>query len=350
MPRVKAAGGKAYSTGALALLWQAKTDDWATDLAWSASGTRLFVSDAGGGLSAFDAQSGAEAWRVEAHPGGVLAIAAHPAARDLLSAGQDGAARLWEETRGALRREHALDASWGEHAAWSPDGARYAVAAGRRARVYREDGSMAFSCDGHASTVSGIAFCPGQLGTSCYGSLAFWNAATGALEQRLSYKSSLLGLTLSPDAKIAACATQESSVHFWRRASGRDAEMSGYEVKPTALAFDARSRWLATGGGKRVCVWDFSGRGPEGSSPLLLDLHELPVSALRFAHRKGLLASGGRDGGVGLWSIGQTGKARTAGAAVLRAAIERVAFSPDDRLLAAIDADGNVAVWRQGAA
>jgi len=347
---VKAAGGKAYSTGALALLWQAKAGDWATDLAWSASSARLFVSDASGALAAFDAQSGAEAWRVEAHPGGVLAIAGHPNARGLLSTGQDGAARLWEETSGALRREHALGASWGEHAAWSPDGARYAIAAGKRARVYREDGSEAFSCDDHASTVSGLAFCREQLGTSCYGAVAFWNAETGALEQRLSYKSSLLGLVISSDAKIAACATQESSVHFWRRTSGRDAEMSGYEVKPTALAFDARSRWLATGGGKQICVWDFSGRGPEGSRPLLLDLHQLPVSALRFANRKGLLASGGRDGGVGVWSIGQTGKARTAGAAVLSGAIERVAFSPDDRLLAAIDGDGNVAVWRQTAA
>ena len=44
--------------------------------------------------------------------------------------------------------------------------------------------------------------------------------------------------------------------------------MSGYSTKVRELSWHANSRFLATGGGPAVVVWDFSGKGPAGSKPV----------------------------------------------------------------------------------
>ena len=33
---------------------------------------------------------------------------------------------------------------------------------------------------------------------------------------------------IKPDGDIVACGSQDNSVHFWRRSTGMDAEMTGY--------------------------------------------------------------------------------------------------------------------------
>lgn len=122
--------------------------------------------------------------------------------------------------------------------------------------------------------------------------------------------------------------------------------MSGYALKPTALAFDSTSALLATSGGEMVTVWCFSGDGPEGSEPGQLSLHPLPVSALAFAHGERVLASGGREGGVVVWRLTSVGGGRPIGGALLTSAIAKLAWRPDNHALAAADAEGGVTVWR----
>jgi len=56
-----------------------------------------------------------------------------------------------------------------------------------------------------------------------------------------------------------------STAHFWRLGSGRASEMTGYPFEPEAIAWDARSSMLATGGDATICIWEFSGNGPEGT-------------------------------------------------------------------------------------
>ena len=62
---------------------------------------------------------------------------------------------------------------------------------------------------------------------------------------------------LRPDGDIVACGSQDNTVHFWRRSSGKDSMMSGYAGKPSALALSASGILLATGGGQDVTVWSF---------------------------------------------------------------------------------------------
>lgn len=78
------------------------------------------------------------------------------------------------------------------------------------------------------------------------------------------------------------------------------AEFTSLPTSPW-LAWDASSRYLATGGSDSVVVWDCSGKGPEGCKPATLQSHEDLISCLAFQPVGDILASGGRDGNLMLW-------------------------------------------------
>ncbi|MEM6927448.1 MAG: hypothetical protein AAF602_10985, partial [Myxococcota bacterium] len=128
--------------------------------------------------------------------------------------------------------------------------------------------------------------------------------------------------------------------------TGKDSMMSGYPGKPSALAFDESGTLLATGGSETVLVWSFQGEGPEGTSPGVLRLHVQPLTTLAFARRGMRLASGARDGAVVVWALEPDGQGGPVGATIVGEVIAGLAWRPDGRSLAALDAKGGVTVWR----
>ena len=259
-------------TGVLRRGWSAAVDDYAIAGGWTLHGKTLVVADAAGGVYAFDGKSGACAWTEQkAHDGGVLAMAIHPSGTTFATAGQDGRVLVWGVVGGRAKQAIDVGADWVENVAWSPDGQWLAASCSRQVRTYGTDGVEAWRSDDHPSTVSAIAWSrAGELGTTCYGRVTFFDASTGEPRQKLEWKGSLVSIALSPDGDIVACGSQDNSVHFWRRSTEQDSMMSGYPGKPSALAFDDAGTLLATGGGERVTVWSFQGGGPEGTRPGVL--------------------------------------------------------------------------------
>ena len=70
-----------------------------------------------------------------------------------------------------------------------------------------------------------------------------------------------------PTGRFIATGNQDSTVHLWITETGKDLHMSGYSTKVRELSWHANSRFLATGGGPAVVVWDFSGKGPAVVNP-----------------------------------------------------------------------------------
>lgn len=340
---------KREAFGILERLWQARADDYAVCAAWHPDGETLFVGDAGGVLSAYDVSQGRRRWSTRAHPGGILAMAMHPAQSVLATAGQDGVARLWNTDIGRSIHELVGDAAWVEHLAWAPDGQHLASASGRHLRVWDLGGRLLARSAAHASAVSAVLWSnERELVTACYGRVSFWDAASGRLQDKLDWKGSLVSMVMSPDGAIIACGSQDNTVHFWRRETKQDSMMSGYPNKPKALAFDRTSTFLATSGSEAVTVWNFQGSGPEGSVPNVLAVHVLPVTTLQFARRRARLASGAKDGGVLIWDLNHDGGGDPVGGGIVTGPVESVTWRHDDRLLAAIDADGGISVWHCG--
>jgi WD40 repeat protein len=197
----------------------------------------------------------------------------------------------------------------------------------------------------HTSTVSDLAWRPGsrELTVSAYGTVLLRSSDADAPLKQFVWKGSVLVLCWSPDGNFLATGDQDATVHFWLYRSGQDLQMSGYPVKVRELSWDATSRYLATGGGPAVTIWDCGGKGPAGTTPLQLEGHDGLVTALAYQGKGTLLASGGEDGRVLLW---QPGKAKgPLSQADVGSGVVQLSWAPDDRSVAVGTEEGRVVVF-----
>ena len=326
--------------------WTAEVDDYAIVCGWALGGNTLLVGDAVGGIYAFEGKSGNTLWKKkEAHESGLLAMSIHPDGDIFATSGQDGRVLIWKSKLGELTKTLELGKGWVEHLKWSPDGRFLAVVFSRYVYIFSVDGQEQWRSDEHPSTVSTIAWAKSnELATACYGQVTFFDLVNNKINQKLEWQGSLVSMVLSPNGDIVACGSQDNSVHFWRRSTDQDSEMTGYPGKPSQLAFDQTGTVLATGGSDLVTVWSFQGSGPEGTVPGQLSLHTDPISCLSFSHREKLLASGARDGSVFVWMLQNDGHGDALGGAFAGERIEAISWRPDDCALAAINAKGKITV------
>jgi WD40 repeat protein len=298
-----------------------------------------------GGVFLFDARTGSELASFRAHAAGVLGVSLAPASDRFVTCGQDAVARLWSSEGALLRELPGGTGGWVEHVAWSPTGDRLVTTSGKRVRIWSAGGDPIVETEPLESTVTGLAWRAdgNSVAASCYGGVHVLPVVDGAKARHFAWKGSLVSIAWSPDAKVIACGSQDCSVHFWRVASGHDSEMSGYPFKPKALAWDGDSKLLATSGHATITTWDFRGKGPEGTRPILLEGHQGAVTHLAFHPRKGLLASGAQDTSVLLWEPRRGVKPTRF--AFLDDEITGLAWCAAHPTLIASDGSGTIAGW-----
>jgi WD40 repeat protein len=344
MPRLSESENKP-AKHEMPLVWSGEVDDWATCLSWSSDALVCAVGSASGSVRLFDGRTGSVLQTLAAHPGGVLDLAFSPKKRLLATAGQDGTAKLWSSSDGALVANLPGTTAWAERVTWCPDGKKLATASGKTVRLWTAEGAPLLETEPHESTVTGLAFSRkgSDLATSCYGGIRVFRIAAGGKSKHHAWKGSIISLAWSPDDRVIVCGAQDCSIHFWRLPSGKDSFMEGYRSKPKELAWSADSRLLATGGEAVVTVWDFGGKGPEGTEPILLSGHLALVTDLCFDRRGTLLASGAQDTGVLVWDPRRSQE--PLGFAFLREQVSKIGFRPNHDQLTGIDAAGTVACW-----
>jgi WD40 repeat protein len=322
-----------------------RLEDFPRALAWSPDAALLAVALGNGRVARLHALSGERLADLPAHAGGVLALAWSPDGRTLATGGEDGRLIFWDAATGSARSEARPGGrAWVEHLAWSPGGDALAAAAGRQLGCWLADGTPQESPAPLAGTITALAWRPdgGAVAAATYGAVTQFRPGETAPLEVLAWKSAYVSLAWSGDGRHLVAGTQESNLIYWPLPF-RDEEplhMSGYAAKVKQLGFDARSRFLATGGGEIVTVWDMAGRGPAGTRPLQLEGHGARVTALAWQRRGQMLATGALDGSLWLWNPA----AGEAGLAARRDGpeITALAWSPDDRRLAVATADGTV--------
>jgi WD40 repeat protein len=276
-------------------------------------------------------------------------LAADTKGAKLAIAGQSQQIRIVSIATGSVLSTLQSPFPWVTCLRWSPCGEMLASAAGKAMSVWR-DGVEQVRFDDHAGTVADLAWVDREeLVSTCYGQVTFWSRLKPESPARYLWKGSLLNLALSGDSEIVACGSQDKTVHFWRRSTGKDSAMSGFESKPTALAFSASNRFMASNGAPEICIWDFSGSGPEGTTPRQLTLHPSSATTLRFGHTADVLASGCRDGLLAHWIVPPEKGEALIGWAKLPGQIEKVVWNEDDSLLACIDSVLGLTLWQAAA-
>ncbi|MBY0375158.1 MAG: WD40 repeat domain-containing protein [Bryobacteraceae bacterium] len=336
--------------------WETETGGHIISLRWSPGGTALAAATADGPILILDEDSGRPRVTVPGHHGGTVQVDWRPGPESqggvLASAGCDGRVRLWHPHLGAEMMTLDAGAEWVERLAWSPTGEFLATAAGRKLRLWdfrdpAAPGKLLHTYPDQQSTIADIAWKPGSsnvLASCGYNGLAFWSPSKPDATRKFDWKGSTLTLTWSPDAKYIATGNQDSTIQFWYVDSGKELQMWGYRTKIRELAWDGRSRFLASGGSATGVVWDCSGKGPAGTKPHLLEYHSALLSQLTYQSEGAILASGCQEGLVAMWRPGK--EKQPLATAHLGSAITQLAWTPSNKRLAAGTAAGLVAVFR----
>ncbi len=332
-------------TESLSPFWHTSLDESAISTAWSSDGALLAAASASGSIYVVDVPN---QWRVQkwlGHQFGATAVVWHPQDALLASAGQDGKVRFWRANE--HRSVKVLDCGdeWVEHVAWSSSGRYLATAAGRKLKLWNKDGELVRTYPDHPHTIAAIAWKTDsdELVSACYGLLQFWRQEAERPHQTFSWKGSMLSLAWSPDGRYLCHGNQDATVHFWIVRFGKELQMWGYPTKVRELAWDRRSRYLATGGGSSITVWDCSGKGPAHTKPTVLHHHRVPVTRLAYQRSGSTLASGCGQGMLALWKPSKRESPDAIG--FLKGSITDMAWSPGDSFLAVTAEDGSLAVY-----
>jgi WD40 repeat protein len=289
--------------GTLPKLWHAELDEAAVSVSWAASNQWLAAASASGAIYLFSAERGVESKQWSGHRFGANAVAWNPKRDVLASAGQDSKVYLWTPESEAPFATLDCGSGWVEHIAWSPSGKYLATGCGRTLCLWSDQGELLQSFDEQPNTIAGIDWRHDseELVSACYGQVVFWRPASSSPKRTLEWKGSMLCVAWSPDGRYLCHGNQDSTVHFWIVATGKELQMSGYPMKVAQISWDRKSKYLATTGSPSITVWDCSGKGPAGRRPQTLVHHRFPVVSMRYQMDGPLLASGCAEGRIAVW-------------------------------------------------
>jgi len=330
----------------LELRGEIKLDDYIVDIAWSTDATRLVA--AGGEGKVFLCKYGEsvlEARDVGQHGMGTLVVAWQPSGSVFASSGQDSRITLFDAEGGLLAQQRP-SINWTTALAWSPDGKRLATATAKQISLWNPSLVLEHAFAPLASTVTGLGWDkPGRdLAAAMNGGLVVHRIEPPRFQLRhYKWAAPCLTAAFSPSSRFLATGTQDGSVHFWHLSTGRDSQMRGYPGRVEIMSWSGDSRYLATAADEQVVLWDFSGKGPEGSRPLQLRGHTDRIECLAFQPGGNHLVTGGRDWRLSLWLPGKATTALDAQLTVSEPTCLR--WSADGRFVAAGERNGRLSIY-----
>jgi len=321
-------------------------DTYIVDCAWSSDSAAVAVAGGEGAVLLLrQACSNPAPSSLGAHALGTLAIAWQPGSGTIASSGQDGALMLWNADASVPARQLSCSRTWTDELAYSRDG-KLAAAAGRTLTVWSRAGEHLGELAEHAGTVAAIAWdTPGrQLAAATH--RAMWVHQIEPLpfaSRAYEVEAACLTAAFSPNGRVLAAGMQDGAVHVWYRGTERDSHMRGYAARVALTQWSSNSRQLATSAGSQLVIWDFSGKGPEGSRPLELSAHTERIDCLAYQSTGPWLASGGRDWRVALWLPGKA--ALPLDIHMTASEVSALRWSPDGRYLAVGERGGRLTIY-----
>lgn len=328
----------------------AAMDDYIADLAWSPDGKALAVAGGEGKVALSRLGEGTQPSLtldiLGEHLLGTLAVAWRPRAKTFVTSGQDGAVALWDGEIGKQLRRWKPAPTPTQALAFSPLGDLLASAAGKTVTLWSADGEKVHAFAAAGSTAVALAFDrPGtDLGVALNGEITVHRIDKGRYEtRRYKWPAACLTVNFSGNGRFLASGMADGSLHFWNRSTGKDSQMRGYEGRLELVGWSDNSRYLASCTGNELVLWDFGGKGPEGTRPIVLNGHTERVDTLAWQPGGEHLVSGGRDWRIALW---RPSKSRDAiDVQMVDSEVTAVRWSPDGKWLAAGEKKGRLTVY-----
>lgn len=278
------------------------------------------------------------------HPGKTIAVTYSPDGKYLASGGWDRFIRIWNADTGAAV------AAWEAHdpAVWaltySTEGTQL-LSSGRDGKVALWDVAAQEEIqrfDGHTAGVYKFVWLQreGRLLTASFDkSVREWDVRTGREVRKLTLEAEVHGLTVAPDGKTFALATERGAVSIYDRFNNLVRIWDAHSTGIDHLAYAPDGKTLASGGwDSKAILWNAA----DGGKLHTLE-HTAGVWPAVFSPDGKLVATGSNNGRIALWNTATGEKVRdleghTQG-------VPLVAFRPDGAVLASVAHDGTLRRW-----
>jgi WD40 repeat protein len=289
----------------LALVWQHGCEEFVRAMALSPDHTTLAVGTADGCWQCLQAHTGTPITQA-AQAQGLMAVTAlaWSAEGTWLAIGGEGATlTLAQPATGHVQTVNLNKTGWVSVLQWHPSNPWLLVACQRQLHVWNaQTQQIMYQSPVFDKAITGACWHPvlaDQLALVSGTGLHRLKITEQKPLRSFNWGAMLFGLHWSPDAKTLATATHDNALHVWNAKTGNDLHMSGYTARIAAMAWSCDGRFIATSGDQDVTIWDFAGKGPEGSMPVMLSAHEGRITQLAYCGAQ--LATGDEAGQVFIW-------------------------------------------------
>jgi WD40 repeat protein len=322
----------------------------ATEVAFSASGHRIFAISAEGTVDIWDAANDGVIAALSGHTGPLESAVFSADDAHVLTGSDDGTARLWNASSGDELRVFSGHKTAVTSAAISPDGSRVVTSSSDgTAKIWAADsGRLIAELRGHKEWVSSAGFSPDgtQIVTSTLedGDARIWDAVTGQNIARMRNTKSREGLShaqYSHDATRIVTASTDGTARIWDiRSHGKIAELRGHEGWVTSASFSRDDSLIITSShDDSARVWDAA----SGRQIALLKGHQGDVFFAQLSPDGLRAVTASSDRTARLWDVANEREIAMLGQH--KSALKSAAFSADGARVVTASGDGMAQVW-----
>jgi WD40 repeat protein len=195
--------------------------------------------------------------------------------------------------------------------------------------------------DFHTDIINAISWYERSIASVCFGRGYITDIESSSYSKTWDTKSVMLSVDWSPKGRYIACGCHETTVLIWDVEKQSNLHMRGYPGKVTTLDWDRTGRFLATVGDNAVILWDFSGEGPAGKEPIVLDVHTYPVTTISFSPNGSLLVSGAGNS----FTVWKTGLFKSFAYAICDASVVVCTWNKKGDMIYTGHESGKIACW-----
>jgi WD40 repeat protein len=319
-------------------------------IAMSPDGTRVLTASDDGTARLWSSDGRGEPRVLQGHTGKLTAAAFSPDGTRVVTASEDGTARLWHTAGGHEPRVLQGHASMLFAAAFSPDGTRVVTASrDGTARVWRTDGrGEPVVLQGHTGDVLDARFDPAgtRVVTASRDKTARLWPVDGQGEPLVlsGHTNAVVLATFSPDGTKVVTASWDKTVRLWQaQVPGESVVLGEHDYVLYAVAFSPDGTKVVTASSDSTArVW----RTDVRASPMVLEGHTAEVRTAVFSDDGMLLLTASSDGTARVWDAITGGLVHT-----LRGherPILAAAFGAKTTQVLTASVDGTARVWETG--